>query len=86
MYLNRDHGERVNIRFLGGILFAEDFRSRPSRGVDVLTCISPDGIHVFRHDSDAKIRNARMGDVVNNLHEYVHLVNVNMSTVSRYSG
>ena len=61
----------------------KDFWSRPSRCVDILTCSRPYGIQVLCHDSDAKIGDTRMGDAVNDVHKYVHLVGVN-ATVSRY--
>ena len=80
-YLDCDHGKRVNVRFLAGILFTEDFWSRPSRSVRFLTCRRPYGIQVFRHDRDPEIRNTCMGDVVNNIHKYVHLADVS-TTVS----
>ena len=72
MHLNRDHSERVNVRFLAGILFTKDFRGGPSRSVDILACISTYGIQV-RYDGDADIRNTCMRNIVNNLHKYVHL-------------
>ena len=84
IYLNCDHGERVNIRFLAGVLFEKNFWSRPSGSVGFLTCSRSYGIHVFRHDRDAEIRDTCMGDVVNDVHKYVHLVGVN-AMVSRYS-
>ena len=42
--------------------------------MNLLTCIRPYGVQVFCDNSDAKIRNACMGDVADNVHKYVHLV------------
>ena len=63
IYLDGDHGKRINVRFLAGILFKEDFWSRPSGSVGFLACRRPYRIHVFCHDGDTEIRNACMGDV-----------------------
>ena len=53
--------------------------------MDVLARISTYRIQVLRHDSDAEISDACMGDVVDNIYKYVHLLGVN-NTVSRYPG
>ena len=52
----------------------QDFWSRPCRRVDILICSGSHGVQVFGDNSDAEIRNAYMGGVVDNVHEYIHLV------------
>ena len=55
----------------------KDFWGGPSWSVGFLTCSRSYGIHVFRHDRDTEICDTRMGDVVNDVYKYVHLVGVN---------
>ena len=42
--------------------------------MNLLTCSRPDGLQVFRDDGDAEVGNTCMGDIVDNIHKYVHLV------------
>ena len=42
--------------------------------MNLLACIWPNGVQVFRDDGNAKVRNTCVGDIVDNIHEYVHLV------------
>ena len=63
-HLNRNHSERVNIRFLAGILATQDLRRRPQRSVDVLTRSRPYRVQVFCDNGNAEIGNARMGYAV----------------------
>ena len=53
--------------------------------MDVLARISTYRIQVLRHDSDAEISDACMGDVVDNIYKYVHLLGMN-TTAGQYWG
>jgi hypothetical protein len=72
-YLDHDHGERVDIGFLTGILPAQDLWCRPQWSVEILTRSGPDGVEVLGHNSKAEVRNACARGVVNDVYENVEL-------------
>ena len=83
-YLNHQHGERVNIRFFAGILFAQDFGCRPSWGVYVLMCSRPYGIQVFGHSGNTEVRNKCARGVLDHFHQYIDLVGRQRGSETRF--
>ena len=70
-YLDHDHRERENIRFLGTWPFIQDLWRSPPRGVPMVMRSTSYGIQVLSDCSEAKIHNARVTGVV---HKDVWLV------------
>ena len=80
MYLNHDHRERENVRFLAMLSFNQYFWCSPSWGETTLTLDTPYGIRVLSHHSEAKVRDTRITRVV---HEDVWLDTCQYSGGSR---
>lgn len=73
-YLNHDHCEGENVRFLAICSPVQDLWCSPSRSVTIMTRGAPDGVQVLGDHSEAEIRYARVIGAVN---EDVHLLDVN---------
>ena len=83
-YLDHEHAERVNIRFLGGILFAQDFWRGPSWGVNVLMRSRPYGVQVFGYSGNTKVRNKCVRVALNNFHKYIDLAGCQLGDETRF--
>ena len=63
-YLDHDHREGKNVRFLTMYPLVQDLRCSPPCGVTMLTRGTPRGIRVFNDSSKAEICEARMTGIV----------------------
>ena len=64
MYLDNDHRERENVRFLAMCSPCQDLWRSPSRGVAVMTRGARYGIQILGDGSEAEIRDACMTKVI----------------------
>ena len=83
-YLDHDHRERENIRFLAGIPSFYDFWCGPSRSVTPLVRRVSYGMRVLSDNSDAKIRQPCMRGTFNNVHKNIHLVGRKWSCETKF--
>jgi len=63
-YLNHDHRERENVRFLAICPFIQEFWRSPSHGVAVLSWGASDGIQVLSDFGKAEVRDAGFAGAV----------------------
>ena len=81
MYLNHDHRERENVRFLAICPTLQDLWCSPPRSVATLTRGTLDRIQVLSDCSEAEIRNACIAGVV---HQDVWLISYQYRGKARF--